>query len=291
MTVSEMKKRQKELGYTDEQLSRYSGIPLAKIHKILGSVPLSSSNSYFASAPRSAADYTDFSAASDSEAIDYETWSALEQILGQRTQSMIAETVPAYQVRRQGEYTLEDYYRIPDEHRMKLIDGVIYDMGAPDCAHQIIAASLFSMLFTHTKSKKGNCLPMISPLDVQLDCDDRTMVQPDVVIICDRCKIINRCIYGAPDFIAEVISPSSLRRDMVIKLNKYANAQVREYWLIDPLKQKVTVYDFEHDEFPMIYGFDAKIPVQIWNGAFEVNFAEIYEDVKFMYERGIAESD
>lgn len=291
MTVSEMKKRQKELGYTDEQLSRYSGIPLTKIHKIFGRVPLSSSDSYSSSGTRSAADYTYFSAVSDSEAIDYETWIALEQVLGKWTQSMIAETAPAYHVKRQGEYTLEDYYRIPDEHRVELIDGVIYDMGAPASAHQIITASLFSMLYTHAKSKKGNCLPMISPLDVQLDCDDRTMVQPDVVIIYDRSKIINRCIYGAPDFVAEVLSPSSHRRDMVIKLNKYANAQVREYWLIDPIKQKVTVYDFEHNEFPVIYGFDAKIPVQIWKGEFEVDFAEIYEDAKFLYERGMVETN
>ena len=131
----------------------------------------------------------------------------------------------------------------------------------------------------------GECLPMIAPMDVQLDCDDRTMVEPDVLIVCDREKIINRCVYGAPDFIIEILSKSTKKKDSVIKLNKYLNAGVREYWMIDPDKQKVIVYDFEHDEYPVIYGFDAKVPVGIWNGELEIDFAEVYDHVKFLYER------
>lgn len=92
-------------------------------------------------------------------------------------------------------------------------------------------------------------------------------------------------MYGAPDFIVEILSKSTKKKDPVIKLNKYLNAGVREYWMIDPMKKKVIVYDFAHDEYPVIYGFDAKIPVGIWNGGLEIGFAEVYDHVKFLYER------
>jgi Uma2 family endonuclease len=141
-------------------------------------------------------------------------------------------------------------------------------------------------LLSHVLDRRGKCLPMISPIDVQLDCDNRTMVQPDVVIVCDRDKVIERCIYGAPDFVIEVISRSSARRDAVIKLNKYMAAGVREYWIIDPDRQKVLVYRFQKEEYPLIYGFDAQIPVEIWDDGFAIDFREVYEHIRFLYERG-----
>ena len=149
----------------------------------------------------------------------------------------------------------------------------------------MIAGFLYNQFFKYVSDRQGSCMPMISPLDVQLDCDDRTMVQPDVVIVCDRDKIIDRCIYGAPDLVIEVLSKSTRKKDTVIKLNKYMNAGVREYWMIDPAYKKVIVYDFERDNYPAIYGFDAKVPVGIWNGDLEIDFAEVYEYVRFLYER------
>ena len=128
-------------------------------------------------------------------------------------------------------------------------------------------------------------MSMIPAEDVLLYCDEKTMVEPDVVVVCDRDKIIDRCIYGAPDFIIEVLAKSTRKKDSVIKLNKYLNAGVREYWMIDPEKKKVIVYDFEHDEYPVVYGFDAKVPVGIWDGAMEIDFAEVYEHARFLYER------
>lgn len=69
-----------------------------------------------------------------------------------------------------------------------------------------------------------------------------------------------------------------------MKLEKYMNAGVREYWMVDPEKKKVIVYDFGHEEYPMLYGFDAKIPVGIFEGECEVDFAEIYDYIRFLYE-------
>ena len=191
----------------------------------------------------------------------------------------------AYGVKRQGEYTLEDYYAIPDERRVELIDGVIYDMAAPSTTHQDLILEIAVVLREFVKKNRGKCKVYISPIDVQLDCDDKTMVQPDVIVICDRDKILNRCLYGAPDFVVEVLSPSSTKQDTAIKLRKYQVAGVREYWIIDPDKKKVIIYDWTKSEIPKVYGFDSKVPVGIFGGECEIDFVEIYEEIKFLYGR------
>ena len=142
-----------------------------------------------------------------------------------------------------------------------MIDGVIYDVGAPTSIHQLIVTEIWKILREYIREKAGDCMPIASPIDVQLNCDDKTMVQPDVLVVCDREKVIRRCIYGAPDFIIEILSLTSRKKDMFTKLAKYKEAGVREYWLVDPDKKKVLVYDLEHEELPLIYGFDSKVPV------------------------------
>ena len=151
-----------------------------------------------------------------------------EKLLPADTADMIREASAPYFVKKQGDYTLEDYYAIPDDIRVELIDGVIYDMSAPTSVHQLLTGFLFTQFMNHVMKEKGSCLPIVSPIDVQLDCDDRTMLQPDVVIVCDRKKVVHRCVYGAPDFVLEILSPSSRKKDSIIKLNKYMNAGVRE---------------------------------------------------------------
>lgn len=197
----------------------------------------------------------------------------------------VSEAMPAYQVKKQGEYTLEDYYALPDERRVELIDGVIYDMSAPTTIHQLIGLEIWGQLQKFIRKKKGTCIPFAAPVDVQLDCDDRTMVQPDVLVVCDRDKIIKRCVYGAPDFVVEVLSPSTKRKDGIIKLSKYISAGVREYWVVDPDKKQVVVYDFQKEDYPVIYGFGGEIPVGIFDGECQIDFAEIYEYMRFLYEK------
>ena len=197
----------------------------------------------------------------------------------------VSEAMPAYQVKKQGEYTLEDYYALPDERRVELIDGVIYDMSAPTTIHQLIGLEIWGQLQKFIRKKKGTCIPFAAPVDVQLDCDDRTMVQPDVLVVCDRDKIIKRCIYGAPDFVVEILSPSTKRKDGIIKLSKYISAGVREYWIVDPDKKQVVVYDFQKEDYPVIYGFGGEIPVGIFDGECRIDFAEIYEYMLFLYEK------
>ena len=123
-----------------------------------------------------------------------------------------------------------------------------------------------------------------SPVSVQLDEDDRTMIQPDVVICCDREKILQSHVYGAPDMVIEILSPSTRKKDMGLKLKKYITARVREYWMVDPDKKKVVVYDLENEELPVVYGFENRVPVGIFQGECEIDFSEIYESVKFLYQ-------
>ncbi|MCC8045112.1 MAG: Uma2 family endonuclease [Clostridiales bacterium] len=184
-----------------------------------------------------------------------------------------------YACRRQGDYTIDDYYALPDEQRVELIDGVIYDMAAPGFGHQTVAAHLFVQLNEFIDSHGGSCLPFMSPVDVQLDCDERTMVQPDVVVLCDTNKLKKRCIYGAPDLVMEVLSPSTKRKDETIKLEKYRKAGVREYWMIDFRQERVVVYDFEHKSRPAIYGMNQPIPVQIFQGDCQIRFEKMLEKV------------
>lgn len=259
-TITEMKERVRELGYSYAMLSKLSGVPLGTVQKIFGGVTAS---------PR------------------YDTLRALEDALYPHANCGIAESLPAWgtEEKQPGSYTLEDYYRLPDDQRVELIDGYFYDMSAPTTAHQIICGLLHARLLAYVSSKKGPCLPLVSPVDVQLDCDDRTMVQPDVLVVCDLDKVINRCVYGAPDFVIEILSPSTRKKDLTLKLNKYINAGVREYWLIDPQHRSVLVYDFTADPWPTLYGFDAKIPVAIWGGDCVIDFQEIDDAIRFLYEK------
>ena len=105
------------------------------------------------------------------------------------------------------------------------------------------------------------------------------------MVVCDRGKYRNGRVWGAPDLIIEVLSPSTRKKDMTLKLHKYSNAGVRKYWMIEPKSQQIIVYDFEHEDFPKIYGFSDRIPVLIWDGRCEIDFNMIWEHVRFLYEQ------
>lgn len=263
MTIEEMKKQREALGLTYEELARKSGVPAATVQKVFSGTTKS---------PR------------------YSTLQALEKVLRPEKRSsvnpdMIRDGNSVYQVKKQGEYTLEDYYKIPEERRVELIDGVIYDMASPLMIHQLIAGQLYAQLLFCISSHELGCVPFIAPADVQLDCDNRTMLQPDVFVVCDRSRILGTHIYGAPDFTVEILSNSTRSRDMYLKHKKYCEAGVKEYWIIDPDKKKVIVYLFGNDPDVNIYGFTDKIPVAISGGVCEIDFARINDYVKFLYDR------
>ena len=181
----------------------------------------------------------------------------------------------SYERANNGNKTLEDYYALPDDRRAELIDGVIYDMSSPSFVHQSIVASIVIQVGTYINNNKGKCKVLPAPIDVQLDCDEKTMLQPDVVILCDDKKNKNRCIFGPPDFVCEVLSPSTKFRDSVLKLWKYMNAGVREYWMVDTDKKKVICYFVEQGEEAMEYSLEDDIPVMIYEGKLKINLKDI----------------
>lgn len=199
--------------------------------------------------------------------------------------SMVCEPAVKYGEKKPGEYTLEDYYALPEDVRAELIDGEIFIMEAPTVPHQVLVMETCRQLMNYIEEQGGDCLALPSPLDVQLDCDDKTMVEPDVVVVCDRDKVVRKNIYGAPDLVIEILSPSTKSRDMILKLGKYQAAGVREYWIVDPDKKRVLVYDFAHDEYPAIYSFEDAVPVGIYEGKCQVDFKKIYERMRFLYEK------
>lgn len=251
MTLAEMRERKRELGYSYERIADMSGVPLSTVQKV-------------------------FSGATQSPR--YDTLLAIETVLEDYSTTRVSETATHYgnkATKRQGEYTVEDYYNWPEDERIELIDGVIYDMAAPTYGHQDVVGEIAFAFKKFVKERKGKCRVNVSPLDVQLDCDDKTMVQPDIMIICNTDIITNNHLYGAPDLIVEVLSKSTRKKDMGVKLAKYINANVREYWIIDIEKERVIVYDIEHDIQVKIYTFENKVPVGIWNGECVVDFVEI----------------
>ena len=256
MTLAEMRERKKELGYSYEQIADMSGVPLSTVQKV------------FSGATRSPR---------------YETLLAIELVLKDYSTSRVGEAAHQYgsrPVKKQGDYTIEDYYNWPEDERIELIDGAIYDIGAPTFAHQDIMIEIAYILKKYIKEKKGKCMVQVAPLDVQLDRDNKTMVQPDVMVICNKDNVTNKNIFGAPDLVMEVLSKSTRKKDMGIKLAKYINANVREYWIVDIEKERVIVYDIEHDIHVTIYTFENKVPVGIWNNECEIDFSEIKAHVR-----------
>lgn len=201
-----------------------------------------------------------------------------------KTECLVCEALAAYlPAKKQGEFTIEDLKNIPDEQRAELIDGAVFEMQMPSTLHQTLCFELSVRLRAFIMEKSGKCVTFASPVDVQLDCDDKTLVQPDVMVVCEREKNNGKRIFGAPDFVAEVLSKSTRRKDMLIKSAKYENAGVREYWMIDPDRKNILVYDFAGGEYPLIYGFDDVIPVHIFGGECSIVFKEIHDYLKEIY--------
>ena len=173
------------------------------------------------------------------------------------------------------EYTIEDIYNLPNGERAELIDGQIYYMAPPTRKHQDIIGELFGIIREYIKSKKGSCKPYVAPFAVFLTKNNKNYVEPDISVICDKSKLTEKGCIGAPDWIIEVVSPSSKQMDYFTKLFQYRNTKVREYWIVDPLKNRITVYNFEIDDME-VYSFSDTIKVGIYDD-FTINFAEISE--------------
>lgn len=161
-------------------------------------------------------------------------------------------------------YTSDDYWSLPDGERAELINGRLYYMAPPSRIHQELVFNLGLTIGNHIANRKGSCQVYPAPFAIELNADDKTYVEPDISVICDKSKLTDKACKGAPDFIIEVVSPSSRRMDYSTKNTLYSEAGVREYWIVDPAKERTTVYRYEEDAAPALYPFDAPVSVGIF---------------------------
>ena len=254
MTLEEMNKARIDRGYTYRQIAKGAGVALGTVQKVFGGTT---------SSPR------------------YDTMQKLNAFF-------VAESSPAYnkntssaervKIHRmhnnENGYSINDYLEWPEDERIELIDGVIYNMASPSSAHQIFDLAIASQIFTQIRKHGGGCVPMIAPVDVQIDSDDKTMLQPDFLIVCDKNKINEKRVVGAPDFVIEILSPSTRIKDVFIKQNKYMTSGVREYWTVDLQEKAVTVYLFTEGHVVQ-YSLEDTVPIGIYDGKISVDFSDI----------------
>ena len=172
--------------------------------------------------------------------------------------------------------TLEQYEALPEDTRAEVFDGIIYNMSSPSEIHQTISTELTTVLNTYIKNKKGSCRVFHAPFDVKLSDNPLTIVQPDLMVVCDRSKLDGKRCNGAPDFIIEIVSPSNPSDDYIRKLYYYKNTGVREYWIVDPRRKIVTVNYFDGNILNLQYSFDSTIKVNIYDDLL-INFSDIME--------------
>lgn len=168
-------------------------------------------------------------------------------------------------IKKEKIHTVDDIYALPEGERAELIDGQIYYMAAPSRTHQRISMLLSRAIGNYIASEKGECEVYAAPFAVFLNNDNINYYEPDISVICDKSKLDEKGCHGAPDWIIEIVSSSSKPRDYIKKMLKYGTAGVREYWIVDPVKQRVTVYSFEK-ELVEEYAFGEDVPVGIYDG-------------------------
>jgi Uma2 family endonuclease len=184
-------------------------------------------------------------------------------------------------------YTYADYLTWLDDKRRELIDGFIHLMSAPNSIHAGISHLTSWFIESYIRKRKRKCRVFHAPFDVRLplnnETDDRkiyNVVQPDICVICDLSKIDIRGCIGAPDLIVEVLSPSTLKKDLHYKLGLYEAAGVREYWTVNPKAKTVHIFLLQPDGFYDIgteYECGQKAPVHIFKGL-EIDLNELFEE-------------
>lgn len=162
--------------------------------------------------------------------------------------------------------TAEDYWNLPAGRRAELVDGKLYDMAPPSWIHQRVVVGISHALAGYIVQHGGDCKVSVAPTAVNLDGDESTWVEPDIMVACDPAKISDRGCEGAPDWIAEVVSPSNRRWDYRDKRIRYERAGVREYWIVDLEAEQTTVYRFGQKPEVAAYPFPWPVPVGLFEG-------------------------
>lgn len=171
-------------------------------------------------------------------------------------------------------YTIDDIYHLPEGTRAELIDGQIYYMAPPSRRHQDILSFLHLAIGNHLAKKHGGCRVYPAPFAVFPFAGESRYFEPDISVICDENKLNERGCNGAPDWIIEIVSPGSKAMDYYTKLFLYRQAGVREYWIVDPLRESILVYDMQQAAAPAVYTFTNTIRSCVYDDL-EIDFSEM----------------
>ena len=169
-------------------------------------------------------------------------------------------------------YSYADYLTWPEDERWEIIDGTPYMQSTPTRIHQEISGELFKQIAVYLTGK--SCKVYAAPFCVRLPQDHekneneiKNIVEPDISIICDKSKLDDKGCIGTPDMIIEIISPSSTRKDKIVKFNRYEKAGVKEYWIVEPDQKFISVFILQDNQRygrPEIYTEDGKIAISIF---------------------------
>ena len=179
-------------------------------------------------------------------------------------------------------YTYADLLQWDDNVRYELYSGVPVALASPSDAHQDISGEIYFQLKSYLRGKQ--CKAYYAPFDVRLFEEDGEspedvdfVLQPDLMVVCDKNKVDRHGIHGAPDLVVEVLSPATVRYDKIIKLSLYQRAGVPEYWIVDPVSRSVSVYTLKNGVYqsPAVYGSDNSIPVGVLD-ACQVDLSTVF---------------
>lgn len=268
ISVEEIRKLKERCGYSVAQLSRYSGVPVGTIRKILNGATKQ---------PRQA------------------TLLALQQVLtgseedcegksmqyAMRASADCVRETARYPTDRRKESSdsscaSQDRLKTENEERQELIDGKLYDMGCPSFLHQELVHFLDIKISDYIQKNRGKCRVLEGPVAVRMEGSDRFELVPDLIVLCDLTKRKKWGVLGGPDLVLEVSSASTKKRDMGIKLSTYMNMGVREYWILNPEQQILMVHHFENEEYiPEVIPLEGDTYVRIFGKDSSISLDEL----------------
>jgi len=173
-------------------------------------------------------------------------------------------------------YSVTDYLTWDDSENWEIIDGVVYNMvPSAGTRHQDISRKIVTDISVFLK---GKSCKVFYELDVFLSEAD--VLKPDIMVVCDKNKLENNGCHGAPDFVAEILSPSTSKKDRTVKLAKYKQYGVKEYWIVDPVDNIITVFKLENDRYDTLVYSDENdsIPVAIFGSELQLDLKYIFEE-------------
>ena len=250
MDIQGLKRMKKESGMTNAKIAELSGVPLSTVNKIFSGATKN---------PR------------------YATLLAVEQVLVSKEKIPFSydrfkeepvllreEAVPyAYSAR---EYDGKDMENLSEYSRAELINGKLYMLSSHSRQHQYLTGELFFEIKSFIRKHQEDCEVYLSPFDVRLFKDDSAVVQPDLLVVCNRDILTEKDCSGPPDWVVEITSKSNSFHDYVRKLMLYQKAWVREYWIIDPFREQILVINFEDPKKSGEYTYADPVPSGVLEG-------------------------